>query len=126
MSKAFNILHVEDSRDDADLVRLALVRGKFPCTITCVDTEPDYLAALEAQIPDVILCDYDMPRFSAERALAILREKNLDLPFIVVSHHPAKSLQPDTGGWLAKRDLVRLAQEITAAMERARGTSARE
>jgi CheY-like chemotaxis protein len=121
LSKPFNILHVEDSGDDADLVRLALRRSKFPCILTCVDTEPGFIAALEAAVPDAILCDYDMPRFSAERALAILREKGLDLPFIVVSHHVAsdgvKGLQQDTDGYLAKRDLVRLSEMIAAAIE---------
>jgi CheY-like chemotaxis protein len=128
MSKEFNILHVEDSCDDAHLVRLALERGNFPCSIRCVDSEPDFIAALGMGIPDAILCDYDMPRFSAERALAILREKGLDLPFLMVSNHvPAsgmKGIPRDPGSWLAKRDLARLPQAIAAAIERGRATGA--
>ncbi len=128
MSKVFNILHVEDSGDDADLVRMALERSNFACSITCVDTEPDFIAALAAALPDAILCDYNMPRFSAERALAILREKGLDLPFILVSHHlggsGVMSLRKDTDAVLAKRDLVRLSEVIAAAIERARAPRA--
>jgi CheY-like chemotaxis protein len=128
MSKVFNILHVEDSCDDAHLVRLALKRGNFPCSIRCVDTEPGFIAALATAIPDAILCDYNMPSFSAERALAILREKGLDLPFIVVSHHVGSSgvngIRPDAGGWLAKRDLAQLPQVIATALERGRAMGA--
>jgi two-component system, NarL family, sensor histidine kinase UhpB len=126
MLKALNILHVEDSCDDADLVRLTLLRNDSSWRIRCVDTEPDFIAALEAQVPDAILCDRDMPRFSAERAFAILREKGLDLPFIVVSHHVgrgsgATGMPQGADGQVAKRDLGRLFPVIVAAIERRRG-----
>jgi two-component system, NarL family, sensor histidine kinase UhpB len=127
MSKVFHILHVEDSCDDAALVRLALIRGGFPCDIRCVDTEPDFIAALATATPDAILCDYDMPAFSPARAFAILREKAMDLPFIVVSHHVGLSetlpggMQKGVDGYVAKRDLGRLPLVIAAAVERRRG-----
>jgi CheY-like chemotaxis protein len=127
MPKVFHILHVEDSCDDADLVRLALERGGFPCEIVCVDTEPDFIAALATATPDAILCDYDMPAFSPERAFAILREKGLDLPFIVVSHHVGLSetlpggMRKGVDAYIAKRDLGRLSLVIAAAVERPRG-----
>jgi CheY-like chemotaxis protein len=129
VSSVFNILHVEDSCDDADLVRLALHRSAFPYVIRRVDTEPDFIAALEAAKPDLILCDYDMPRFSAERAFAILRERGMDLPFIVVSHHVGGGrtligAHRDADDYLAKRDLGRLSEVIAAAMERGRGAPA--
>jgi CheY-like chemotaxis protein len=121
MSKAFHILHVEDSCDDADLVRLALLRSGFPCAIRCVDTEPAFIEALDAAIPDVILCDRDMPCFSADRAFAILREKGLGLPFIVVSHHAGRgdsTMDMGADGYLAKSDLGRLSLMIEAAVQK--------
>jgi FOG: CheY-like receiver len=126
MPPALNILHVEDSTDDADLVRFALARARFACDIARVDNEPDFLAALEKALPDAILCDSDMPLFSAERAFAIVRAKGLKLPFIVVSNHVGRSkevigLQQTADDYLAKRDLARLSEVIVAAMERARG-----
>ena len=126
MSKVFHILHVEDSCDDADLVALALQRGGFPCEIRCVDTEPDFIAALATATPDAILCDYDMPAFGPERAFAILREKGLDLPFIVVSHHVGLSetlpggMMKGVDGYVPKRELRRLSLVIAAAVERRR------
>jgi CheY-like chemotaxis protein len=119
-----NILHVEDNADDAELVRLALRNGGIPCDIKVVDAEPAYLAALAAGGHDVILCDYDMPRFSAERAAAILREQGRDIPFIVVSNHIGQSaavvaMQHGADDYLSKRDLGRLDKAIATAMERA-------
>src|SRR5436309_29274 len=49
-----------------------------------VETEADYLAQLET-VPDIILSDYSMPQFDAPRALELLRERQLNIPFIIVS-----------------------------------------
>lgn len=117
------LLHVEDSPDDAELVRLALARSPLAdARITRVETEPDYVAAL-ADPPDAIVCDYQMPRFGAERALAILRERGLDIPFIIVSHHidgsgAIMALQRGASDYLSKRDLLRLPKAVGAALER--------
>jgi len=118
------ILHVEDSPDDATLVRLALRGPANAFDIERVDTEPAYRAALDRGPPGVILCDYDMPRFSAEQALAILRERGLDVPFIVVSNHIGQNaavvaMQQGADDYLSKGDLGRLPKAIEGATGRA-------
>jgi two-component system, NarL family, sensor histidine kinase UhpB len=123
------LLHVEDSPDDAELVRHALGGAPFQFTLTRVDNEPDYLAQLETAMPDAIICDYNLPKFSAERALAIIGERNLDLPFIVVSHHLGESeavvaMQQGASDYLPKRNLGRLAKAIELAVDR--GNARRE
>ena len=47
------------------------------------ETEPDFLAHLDPP-PDVILADYSMPELDAWRALCLLQERGLNIPFIVV------------------------------------------
>ncbi|HEY9302269.1 MAG TPA: diguanylate cyclase, partial [Phormidium sp.] len=42
-------------------------------------------AALDRQIWDMILADYSLPQFNALAALSLMQDKNLDLPFIIVS-----------------------------------------
>lgn len=118
------LLHVEDSADDAELVRLELKRRGRDFRVRRVDEEPAYLEAISDGLPDAILCDYDMPRFSAERALALLREKNLDIPFIVVSNHIGETaavvaMQHGADDYLSKGDLGRLPKAIDGAVERA-------
>ncbi len=51
---------------------------------TRVQGETAYLEALEKS-PDLILCDWHLPQFSGQRALSLLRQQNLDIPFIIVS-----------------------------------------
>jgi DNA-binding NtrC family response regulator len=117
------LLHVEDSPDDAELVRYALIGAPFKVTLTRVDNEPDFLAALEVAMPDAIICDYNMPQFSAERARELIGERNLDLPFIVVSHHLGESasvvaMQQGASDCLPKRALGRLPRAIELAVDR--------
>jgi signal transduction histidine kinase len=78
-------LLVEDNPDDAELLIRELRRGGLEPDFRRVDTARDLEAALTEQAWDVIISDYSMPSFSAPEAFAIVRNRNLDLPFIVVS-----------------------------------------
>jgi len=119
----YRLLHVEDSRDDADLLRHAMNGAPFDFTLTRVENEPDYIAQLDDGPPDAILCDYNLPQFSAERALEIMRARNMELPFIVVSHHlgetaAVRAMQKGASDYLPKRDLRRLPKAIESAVDR--------
>jgi PAS domain S-box-containing protein len=85
MSKPIRVLMVEDSEDDAQLILLELKRGGFEPNFERVDTPEAMKMALDRREWDIILADYVMPRFSGLEALKIVKEKGLDLPFIVIS-----------------------------------------
>ncbi len=117
------MLLVEDSADDAELLLLALRDAPFKVTSTRVETEVEYEAALAGERPDVVLCDYHLPRFSADRALQILHERQLDIPFIVVSHLMGEDvavafIQKGASDYLLKNRLGRLPSAIEGAIER--------
>jgi len=42
-------------------------------------------AALDSEKWDLVLSDYSMPNFSGKKAMKILRERNIEAPFIFVS-----------------------------------------
>lgn len=86
MNKLVRVLIVEDSEDDAELLAIELERGGYQPFYQRVDTKADMQAALkDKQSWDVVLADYSMPKFSATAALNLLKELDLDLPFIIVS-----------------------------------------
>ena len=85
MSTPLRVLVVEDSEDDAILLMREVKRGGYDTTYTRVDTPEDMSAALDGQEWDIVLSDYSMPHFSMPAALALLKEKGFDLPFIIVS-----------------------------------------
>src|SRR5436305_110918 len=75
---------LEDRQADARLVVHALRQGGYEPLWDRVQTEADFRARL--QVPwDIILADHSMPQFDAPQALRLVRERGLDLPFIIVS-----------------------------------------
>ncbi len=123
VSKNYRLLIVDDSPDDVELLLFSLRDTTIKFTATRVETEPEYDAALAGELPDVVLCDYHLPRFSADRALLILQERQLDIPFIVVSHHIGEdaavaAMQKGASDYLMKNRLGRLPKAIEGAVER--------
>ena len=87
MSTPLQVLIVEDSENDALLLELELQRAGYDTVCHRVDTAAAMTAALSRQRWDLIIADYLMPLFNGLAALALVREKGLDLPFIIVSGH---------------------------------------
>ncbi len=77
-------LILEDRPEDAELMAHELRRSGYDPQWQRVETESDFLAHLDPP-PDVILADYSMPELEAGRALQLLQERGLNIPFIVVS-----------------------------------------
>jgi len=85
MKQSRRILIVEDSADDAELEVRALRRDGCDVTYQRVDTPEAMLAALEGGGWDLVIADYSMPHFNGLAALKMLRDRGLDLPFVLVS-----------------------------------------
>lgn len=79
------LLLVEDFQDDADMILLELRGAGFDISSTRVDTEAAMRNAMAACNWDVVISDFNMPRFSARKALSVLREADADIPFVIVS-----------------------------------------
>src|ERR1044071_8414734 len=80
-----NILIVEDREEDAELAGRELRKGAGTFTSTRVETRDEYLRALSDFAPDVILSDFSLPQFNGLAALRLLRERELDVPFILIT-----------------------------------------
>ncbi len=85
MSTALRVLIIEDSEDDTLLLLRELRRGGYSPIFERVDTPATMNAALDQQTWDIVIADYAMPHFSALTALELLKAKDFDLPFIIVS-----------------------------------------
>jgi signal transduction histidine kinase len=78
------IVCIDDQPDDVELIRLALERGGIDADVRRVDDEAGLRECLQSP-PQLFLCDYSMPRFSAERALAVVATADHPVPTIVVT-----------------------------------------
>ena len=83
--KPLRALIVEDSARDAELLVREIERSGYAVTYERVETAQAMEAALIRSDWDVVLSDYDLPRFSGPAAFALLRASGLDLPFIIIS-----------------------------------------
>jgi signal transduction histidine kinase len=84
-ARGLRVLIVEDRPDDEELVILELQNGGYEVRHERVETEGALVSALSRQAWDIILSDFAMPQFSAPAALAVVRGRGLDIPFIIVS-----------------------------------------
>ena len=87
MSTPLQVLVVEDSADDAALLEAELRRGGYTPACHRIETAEELRAALARQHWDLVIADYQLPRFDGLSALALVKEGGLDLPFIIVSGH---------------------------------------
>jgi two-component system cell cycle sensor histidine kinase/response regulator CckA len=82
---ALRALIVEDSEDDCALLVRTLAQGGYDVRHKRVDSAEALLTSLNEAGWDIVLSDYSMPGFSGTAALALIREKGLEVPFVFVS-----------------------------------------
>jgi diguanylate cyclase (GGDEF)-like protein len=87
MNQPLKLLIVEDNMDDIDLILLELEKeGYYAIQYQQVQNEAEMIAALEeTQGWDVILADHELPHFNSFTALSLVKERQLDIPFIILS-----------------------------------------
>ena len=85
MGRPLRVLIVEDNEDDMLLLLRALKQQGFDVVSERVETPATMQTALTKQMWDVVISDYNMPKFNALDALRLLRESGQDLPFLLVS-----------------------------------------
>src|SRR3954451_7940360 len=84
-TRQLQMLLVEDSEADETLLLRRLMADDYEVRWERVETGLAMRQELRHKHPDIILCDHNLPQFSAEQALKILHETGLDVPFLVVS-----------------------------------------
>lgn len=85
MKPLLRVLIIEDVEDDEELVLRQIRLGGYEVKSLCVEDAHSLEQALDSQEWDVIIADYRLPHFDALAALDILRQRELDLPFLIVS-----------------------------------------
>ncbi len=125
MGIPLKVLIVEDSEDDVLLILHELKNEGYDLIYERVDTYEAMSRALDEQKWDVILSDYQMPNFNGLDALKLVKEKTVDLPFIIVSGVISEELAIEamkTGAhdFIIKSSLSRLAPAIKRELNEAK------
>ena len=119
------LLHLEDSSLDAELIRVRLAKDGLQFTVHRVVGHDDYLLALQGEKFDLILADYSLPGFDGLKALEYARTHALDTPFLFVSgvlgeEVAIETLKQGATDYVLKHRLDRLGPAVRRALTEAR------
>ncbi len=126
MGAALRVLFIEDSEDDTALQVRMLRQAGYDIDFERVDS-PSALTGVLGQKWDLIISDYSMPHFTGSDALRLVRDRDLEVPFIFVSgtigeDTAVAALKVGAQDYLMKTNLSRLIpavrREIHEAEER--------
>lgn len=131
MREILRILHLEDDRIHANLARALLEEDGIVCDTERVETEADFVAALDAGQIDLVLADFTLPEFDGMAALGMVRARFPDLPFIFITGTMGEEVAIDTlkrgaTDYILKNRLSRLVPAVRRALAEARERSERK
>ena len=124
-----NILILEDSPEDVELIERELKRAGILFSTTVVNQRDDFELALAKLKPDVILSDHSLPAFNSIEALKIFKQRqaelNLSAPFILVTgamteEFAVQCIKAGVDDYILKDRLKRLPGSIERALEKSR------
>jgi PAS domain S-box-containing protein len=120
-----DILLLEDSAIDADLLESHLLRSGFRFRLRRATGRQSYMDAIEAGGFDIILADYSLPDFDGLTALRVARARYPEVPFIFVSgvvgeEFATDALKQGAVDYVLKRNLMRLPAAVDRALAEAR------
>jgi len=130
-SNYLNVLILEDVPADAELIQYELRKAKLNFDARCVESEKEFVRALETQRPDVILSDFSLPQFNALEALEILRERKLHIPFVLVTGSQSEEvavrcIKKGADDYILKESLKRLPSAVLGAIAKRNAEKDRE
>jgi diguanylate cyclase (GGDEF)-like protein len=124
MRAKLQLVVVEDSATDAELVARYLAKGGLDVDLHQVQTESEFIEALREKQPDLILSDFSLPQFSGLRALEVARVHAPEIPFIYVSgtigeERAVDALRRGATDYVLKTSLSRLPSAVERALREA-------
>ena len=120
--RELHILHLEDSELDHELTLAHLARGGMRVRVRRIDSEAEFLGALDERGWDAIISDYNLPGFSGLVALDLLKARGRDVPFVLVSGEigedtAVEAMRNGASDYLLKNNLARLVPALLHAVE---------
>ena len=119
------MLLIEDNPDDAFLLERHLRRNGFALELSRVETAAEMLDHLQQPFhPDIVLADYNLPKFSGPAALQLLKTIGIDIPFIMMSgaiseETAVESMRAGAQDYVSKQNLARLIPAIERELNEA-------
>lgn len=119
------IVMVEDSVDDVEIIQFELRNAGFDFAAVVVKDRPGFITALQDVKPDIILSDFSMPSFDGLTALEIAKSIDPYTPFVFVSgtigeERAIEALKNGATDYILKDHLISLGPKIKRALAEAK------
>jgi PAS domain S-box-containing protein len=123
MKNELQILILEDEVADAELIKKFLERSGLKINAILAGDKNEFVDAINKNEFDVILADNSLPQFNSTDALKLLKEKNDDTPFILVTGTVSEEfavniLQQGADDYRLKGNIKRLPTAISTAIDK--------
>jgi PAS domain S-box-containing protein len=124
MAQPLRVLHLEDNRNYSALVASKLAAEGFDPDVLCVETEAEFDAALNKGGFDIIIADFHLPTYDGIKALKLAREKQPNVPVLLVSgtigeEAAIESLKAGATDYVLKHWTERLVPSVRRALREA-------
>ena len=128
--KPLKVLILEDSILDVDLIR-AKLKNDFHFIDRVVYNRIAFIEEVNSFQPDIILSDYSMPQFNGLEALEILKNSEINCPFIIITgaldeETAVSCIKAGANDYLVKDRLIRLPSAIRQSLQQHRITIEKE
>lgn len=125
LAKPVHILHLEDSPEDAELIRRELQRSALFFTLTVVGTKQDFVNELTQTPPDLVLSDHSLPGFDSLDALQLVRQQGQYVPFILLTgavseEYAVQCMKAGVDDYILKSNLIRLPVSIRSVLSKSK------
>ena len=122
MKEVIKILVVEDNNADADLIIRNLRQSEMSFISKIVESKKEFQESLDTFCPDIVLSDFSLPAFDAVTAFNTLKEKNLKIPFIIVSgtigeENAVMLIKQGVTDYASKNNFSALPQKVKRALK---------
>jgi len=131
MNEVLNVLCLEDSPRDAEIMRELLTDAGYDLNMDCTAVEKEFVTFLRSHKYDITLSDFKLPGFDGFTALRWSVEICPDVPFICISgtvgeETAVELLKKGAVDYILKDRLVRLPSAIQRALDEAKEKEARQ
>lgn len=131
MLNKLRILILEDSEDDAHLIKRALTKSGLDFISKTVSTKKEYTTELRSFLPNVVLSDHSMPSFNSIEALELCQKSGFSIPFILVTgavseEFAVECIMKGADDYILKGNLTRLGSSIANALKQRNSENEKE
>ncbi|GAB4490436.1 MAG: hypothetical protein OHK006_23290 [Thermodesulfovibrionales bacterium] len=113
---------LEDNADDVEIELYQLKKAGLDVEHQVARNRREFLERVESFRPEIILADYALPDLTGTEALALCRERNLDVPVILITGEgnemiAVDSLRLGAVDYILKRNIAGLGPRVLRALE---------